>query len=138
MLLLLKSSDRVAAETHKRLTTEVPFTLALNRWANLYPSMEFRAFVRENQVVAICQRDTKSKFEHLNYEREQILDDVVGFFDRHVAGRPLAPGLKARCVGARSTFPSLVSRKIREGALCDGFVHRPEPARVAARPGPVC
>lgn len=34
-----------------------PFTLIVRKWANLTPSMEFRCFIYQNQLVSICQRD---------------------------------------------------------------------------------
>lgn len=75
--MLLKASDRVLFDvecmlqgTGRDKNRPECVTLVLRKWANLSPSMEFRAFVRDNVVVGICQRDCTAFYDFLLRESE--------------------------------------------------------------------
>jgi D123 len=61
--LLLKSSDFISHDLHHAYDNCLPplppkeYELVLKEWYDLVPSMEFRAFVRDRNLIAISQRD---------------------------------------------------------------------------------
>ncbi|GKY98643.1 hypothetical protein MPSEU_000821000 [Mayamaea pseudoterrestris] len=61
--------------------------LALRKWCNLYPSHEFRCFVKENELVAVCQRHDSQHFPHLQRDAYMIRSLIVEFFDEIVCGK---------------------------------------------------
>lgn len=83
ILLVLKSSDRIQDQltdpysqcTSRSLPASIPTTyyLILRQWSNLHPSQEFRIFIRNNQLLAACQRDP-NLYPHL--QNESVLDDI--------------------------------------------------------------
>ena len=87
--LLLKASDRVMFDLEKMFeeceSTEppsFPYTLVIRKWANLLPSMEFRLFIFQKQLVGICQRkcDTYYSFLSIEQEQERLLELMVQFY----------------------------------------------------------
>lgn len=105
--LLLKSSDFVthdlehafdgcegvtAKETNRHEGVEengtpsaedVSYTLVLRKWIEMNPSVEFRCFVRERMLLAICQRDL-NHFEFLASMVDQLRSLIRNFFDNHL------------------------------------------------------
>jgi hypothetical protein len=102
--LLLKASDFCSYDLHHALHDVVsaatndaddytrcgddvcpaaPFTLqlALRKWCNLYPSQEFRCFVRDQQLIAICQRQSSQHYPHIVRELDLYKSLVVEFYD---------------------------------------------------------
>jgi len=61
----------------------IPYVLALRKWVQLNPSVEFRCFVRRRQLVGICQRDL-NHFDFLFKMREDLRDLIQEFFDKKV------------------------------------------------------
>jgi hypothetical protein len=61
--------------------------LVLRKWCNLNPSMEFRCFVRQNELIAISQRDHTQHYVHLIQDRARIQDLLVDFFEDIVRNR---------------------------------------------------
>lgn len=56
--------------------------IAVRKWYHLKPGREFRCFVRNNTLVAVCQRDLSMKFEHLlGASMEKIIDRIKAFYD---------------------------------------------------------
>ena len=112
MLLLLKSSDRVAHDLcdARRLCSEAPpedehkWVLVLRKWSNLRPSGEFRCFRCGGQLLAACQRDRYSHYPFLAEEREQLLQVC----------RPAA--------APRPTCPAHGRRMVAVGTLHTGHV----------------
>jgi len=88
--LLLKSSDFVTHDlAHAFDDTvdqgseggqEIPYHLALRKWITLNPSVEFRCFVRDRRLIALCQRDL-NHFDFLFNMQDKLRDAVQGFFD---------------------------------------------------------
>jgi hypothetical protein len=71
------TSDETATDCHGA----IPLQLVLRKWCNLYPSQEFRCFVREQELVAVSQRQHSQHFEHLVRDQYLIRSLVVEFFD---------------------------------------------------------
>lgn len=55
--------------------------LVLRKWCNLYPSQEFRCFVRNRELIAISQRHHSQHWPHLSEHREQIQSLITDFFE---------------------------------------------------------
>ena len=95
--LLLKSSDfcthDVLYESLKECTNyqpEIPtppLQLVLRKWCNLNPSMEFRCFVRNHELVGISQRQHSVHYPHLNEDRDRLFDLIHDFFEDYVVRR---------------------------------------------------
>ncbi|KAF1967403.1 D123-domain-containing protein [Bimuria novae-zelandiae CBS 107.79] len=90
--LLLKSSDFVThdlqhafddtadGETNMSEEISTPYHLVLRKWIVLNPSVEFRCFVRDRKLIAICQRDL-NHFEFLFKMEDKLRQSIQEFFD---------------------------------------------------------
>jgi hypothetical protein len=88
--LLLKSSDFVTHDVAHAFddtvdqssanAEEIPYHLVLRKWITLNPSVEFRCFVRDRRLIALCQRDL-NHFEFLFKMQDKLRDAVQDFFD---------------------------------------------------------
>mmetsp|Transcript_12305 Transcript_12305/g.20028 ORF Transcript_12305/g.20028 Transcript_12305/m.20028 type:complete len:266 (+) Transcript_12305:59-856(+) len=98
--LMLKASDKISAMAETLLAsggdTPAP-SLALVKWANLYPSMEFRCFVKNKKLVGLCQRNCSTHFEFLAGEMAWVEDVVVEVFHSAVRDAFPLPSCKNQC-----------------------------------------
>lgn len=89
--LLLKSSDFVTHDLqHAFDDTEdgdsnaegsnIAYHLVLRKWIVLNPSVEFRCFVRDRKLIAICQRDL-NHFDFLFKMEDKLRQTIQDFFD---------------------------------------------------------
>jgi hypothetical protein len=88
--LLLKSSDFIThdlahafddtADQHHTPAPEIQYHLVLRKWINLNPSVEFRCFVRDRRLVALCQRDL-NHFDFLFDMQDRLRQQIQDFFD---------------------------------------------------------
>jgi hypothetical protein len=88
--LLLKSSDFIihdlahafddTADQSPTPDPEIAYHLVLRKWINLNPSVEFRCFVRDRQLIALCQRDL-NHFDFLFNMQDKLRQRVQDFFD---------------------------------------------------------
>lgn len=89
--LLLKSSDFITHDLqHAFDDTEdvpegeenptIPYHLVLRKWIMLNPSVEFRCFVRNRKLIALCQRDL-NHFDFLFNMKDRLLDRIREFFE---------------------------------------------------------
>ncbi|KAF1844743.1 D123-domain-containing protein [Cucurbitaria berberidis CBS 394.84] len=88
--LLLKSSDFITHDlahafddTANQSATpdpEISYHLVLRKWITLNPSVEFRCFVRNRRLIALCQRDL-NHFDFLFNMQDKLLRTVQEFFD---------------------------------------------------------
>jgi hypothetical protein len=87
--LLLKSSDFIThdlqhafddTEDSEEPAPKIPYTLVLRKWLTLNPSVEFRCFVRNRKLIAMCQRDL-NHFEFLFNMQDKLRQAVQEFFD---------------------------------------------------------
>ncbi|KAF1961138.1 D123-domain-containing protein [Byssothecium circinans] len=89
--LLLKSSDFVTHDLQHAYddtidnetpgaNPDVPYHLVLRKWITLNPSVEFRCFVRNRKLIAICQRDL-NHFDFLFKMQDKLGQAIQEFFD---------------------------------------------------------
>lgn len=83
ILLLLKSSDFVNHD----LSQNEPVVLALRKWYELIPSMEFRCFVRNGKLIAISQRDHVNFYEFLVHEKQDLEIIILEFFTSRIQSK---------------------------------------------------
>ncbi|KAM9966364.1 hypothetical protein ACTFIR_006575 [Dictyostelium discoideum] len=89
--LLLKSSDFINHDLMQFSINQddkddslTPYVLVLRKWQNLQPSMEFRCFVKDNQLLGISQRDTSTYFKFLKDKKQKIQDAIVKFYNESI------------------------------------------------------
>ncbi len=95
--LLLKSSDFIAFDLHQATTevvdpsfssSDVKYQLVLRKWSNLYPSQEFRVFVRQRQIRAISQRQATQYYPHVFERLDHYQQLIEQFWDIHKERAP--------------------------------------------------
>mmetsp|Transcript_18316 Transcript_18316/g.42192 ORF Transcript_18316/g.42192 Transcript_18316/m.42192 type:complete len:410 (+) Transcript_18316:55-1284(+) len=64
-----------------------PLQLVLRKWCNLNPSMEFRCFVRDHELLGISQRQHSVHFPHLNDDKDKLYELIYEFFEDYVRHR---------------------------------------------------
>lgn len=90
--MLLKSSDFIShdlnevfsecedKEESKQKIDSFEYKLIMREWVNINPNMEFRCFVKKNQLIGISQRDCRSFYQILLDNKDEILNRIVNFF----------------------------------------------------------
>ncbi|OUM52679.1 hypothetical protein BVG19_g1888 [[Candida] boidinii] len=93
--LLLKSSDYISHDMYHAFDTaidnkketddekpedDVEYELVLREWHDINPSMEFRCFVKDRELIAISQRDL-NYYEFLADITDQLTDLIDRFFE---------------------------------------------------------
>ncbi|KAI9249582.1 D123-domain-containing protein [Helicostylum pulchrum] len=88
--LLLKSSDFInhdlnhayknCADRDMMEDKKIEYNLVLRKWYDLQPSMEFRCFVKNQEIVGISQRDL-NYYPFLNDIRQDIEQTIFEFFE---------------------------------------------------------
>eukprot|EP01031_Cornospumella_fuschlensis_P040993 gene40993-50003_t len=97
VFLLIKSSDRVLFDVEKMYdlvhepTKRRPdvLHLVIRKWANLHPSMEFRAFVYNRELVGVCQRNCHTFFPFLPAEADAYARQISDFFHNEIREKSL-------------------------------------------------
>ena len=64
-------------------STNIPYHLVLRKFVLVNPSVEFRCFVRERKLIAICQRDS-NHYAFLFDLKDMLRDVIVEFFRSHL------------------------------------------------------
>lgn len=72
--------------TEKSITRPETFHLVLRKWYDLLPSMEFRCFVRDNELIGISQRDYVTYYDFLHDIKDELEDIILDFFEDHIQG----------------------------------------------------
>lgn len=93
IVLLLRASDSLvndlchAFDSCEDKTADRParFYLALRKWYDLRPEMEFRGFVRRGLLVGVSQREVTGFYPSLLEEREELESSIFGFFKDHIS-----------------------------------------------------
>ncbi len=96
LFLLLKSSDFIRhdlvmpfqdCEDSKDAPEDFKHVLVLRQWNEINPSHEFRCFVSQNQLVAVCQRDATAFYSHIGSEKQNILTDIRSFYEEQIRSK---------------------------------------------------
>ncbi|XP_062522178.1 cell division cycle protein 123 homolog [Corticium candelabrum] len=95
--LLLKSSNRVAHDLSKAFRSctdydqcdEPPggFQLVLRQWVDIIPGMEFRCFVKDSMLIAVCQRDYTTFYNHLVLHQDELMIEIEEYYRRHILSK---------------------------------------------------
>ncbi|KAH6684561.1 D123-domain-containing protein [Halenospora varia] len=93
--LLLKSSDFITHDLEHAFDDcaaddslqpgDIRYVLVLRKWFKANPSCEFRCFVKQRRLIAICQRDL-NHFDFLFPMKEHIRDTIEEYFNRTLKG----------------------------------------------------
>ncbi|KAI8142590.1 D123-domain-containing protein [Fennellomyces sp. T-0311] len=90
VFLLLKSSDFVNHDLNhafehceQQEEGNVDHYLVLRKWQDLQPSMEFRVFVKNKEIIGISQRDL-TFYSFMEGMKDEIEDIIYDFFEDHV------------------------------------------------------
>ena len=62
---------------------EIPYHLVLRKYVNVNPSLEFRCFVRNRRLIALCQRDT-AYYAFLHDMQNDLRNQIQDLFDLHL------------------------------------------------------
>jgi hypothetical protein len=87
----LKSSDFISHDLNEPFNDctdccsnesnlNVKYNLIVREWININPCMEFRCFVRLNQLIAISQRDCRTFFQVLLNSKSEIQKRIESFY----------------------------------------------------------
>ncbi|KAJ3282693.1 hypothetical protein HK104_010770 [Borealophlyctis nickersoniae] len=63
------------------------FELVLRKWYDMLPSMEFRCFVTDGQLLAISQRDHANYYDFLPALAEDIRSRITNFYNEKIRGK---------------------------------------------------
>jgi len=87
IIILLKSSDFIAhdltqcyAECIGTPAHATHYNLVLKEYVSVNPAMEYRVFVRGNNIVGISQRDVYTYYPFLANEADNAKQRIVAFF----------------------------------------------------------
>lgn len=75
-----KDEDGPSQEKHEP-------TLVLRQWKDMATSMEFRCFVHSDRLRCLCQRDYTNFYPNLLGSKDEILDDILAFFNEKIKGK---------------------------------------------------
>ena len=90
VFLLLKSSDFInhdlnhayekCIDAEEKQEEKIQFDLVLRKWYDLQPSMEFRCFVKNREIIGITQRDV-NYYSFLKESEGDIEQSIYQFFE---------------------------------------------------------
>lgn len=84
VVLFCSKSFEHCSDNEQASIENIKYELVCRKWININPSMEFRCFIAKNIIIGICQRDVRSYYEHLKKEKEDIIMDILDFFNRKI------------------------------------------------------
>jgi len=92
LYLLLKSSDIIAEELSNPFghcedsqeSGDVKFDLVLRKWMEIYPGMEFRCFVKNQELLGISQRDISGYYPFIKENQDDIVTDILTFYENKI------------------------------------------------------
>lgn len=77
--MMLKASEKVGSALR-----DTGNYLVIRKWANLFPSMEFRCFIKDFGIVGICQKDVSTFYSFLQGEVYRIHEIIANFYDLNI------------------------------------------------------
>ena len=76
ILLILKSSYLTSADLEKAENLHLPIRLNLSKFHKLRESMIFRAFIKERNLIAACQKETSAFYDFLSGLSSKITEKI--------------------------------------------------------------
>ena len=89
VLLLLKSSCLLTSDLEFASQLNLQPMLNLSKYHKLKEGMIFRAFVKQKQLIAACQKDISAYYEYLSDLKPIISDKIKAIFEDIVEKCPL-------------------------------------------------
>ncbi|ESN97883.1 hypothetical protein HELRODRAFT_85046 [Helobdella robusta] len=94
VLLLLKSSNQITHDIDYALgdgaapeKSTINHVLALRKWVNVNPCLEFRCFVRNNCLIAISQRNVQQFFPEIIEKSHKIKSLIIDFINSEIKNK---------------------------------------------------
>lgn len=96
VFLLLKSSSFVTHDLTSpfkdcddpgEADAPVDYCLVLRKWMDINPAFEFRGFVKNKELVGICQRDVSQSYSCIGGDRLNIRSDIISFWRENIENR---------------------------------------------------
>ena len=88
--LILRQRSELLYQTcfiHLNMTQFIICCLIYRNWLDVNPGSEFRCFVKEEELIAICQRDNSNYYDHIAIQQESIKQDIISFFREHIKNK---------------------------------------------------
>ncbi|KAF3925612.1 hypothetical protein ABW21_db0206038 [Orbilia brochopaga] len=63
--------------------SDIAYALVLRKWVDVIPSVEFRCFVKDRELVGITQRDM-NHYKFLEEGQDEFMDLIEPFFEKHL------------------------------------------------------
>ncbi|CAM9440982.1 unnamed protein product, partial [Ectocarpus fasciculatus] len=86
--MLLKASERVGESLQ-----DSDNYLVIRKWANMFPSMEFRCFISGSNMIGICQKDVSTFYPFLSGDCLRIQDVILDFFEESIKEKLPTPSI---------------------------------------------
>ncbi|XP_069950951.1 translation initiation factor eIF2 assembly protein [Cherax quadricarinatus] len=67
--------------------TNIDYCLVLRGWMEINPAHEFRCFVRNKELVGICQRDISQSYCCIGSDQANIRSDIISFWQENIENR---------------------------------------------------
>lgn len=61
--------------------------MVLRKYANLVPGMEFRCFVRNNELIAVSQRDYKQHYDFIYKDKDNLAEEIFQFVNEKILSK---------------------------------------------------
>jgi hypothetical protein len=93
VFLLLKASDFISHDLNYPYENALDLSiscsvdqyfLVLRKWCSLFPSMEFRVFVKNKRIIGICQRDIYSFYDFLQDLKKDFQTRIIDFYGKEI------------------------------------------------------
>ena len=79
-----EEENLITTTTKSKEEEDSTLYLVLRKWGNLYPSQEFRCFVKQNKLIMTTQRDPTKCYPFLVNQKNKYKPLVETFFDEYI------------------------------------------------------
>eukprot|EP01080_Neovahlkampfia_damariscottae_P008499 gene8499-323_t len=87
VLLLLKSSDLIYSDLKQMKDSKIKPVLVLRKYYDLNSDMEFRLFIKNNDLICISQRNCLTFYKHLIEKKDEIENKIKQFFKDEIKNK---------------------------------------------------
>lgn len=67
--------------------TTVKYCVVLRRWMEINPAQEFRCYIKEKELIGMCQRDVSQSYSSIGIDHDNIRDDIINFWHENIENR---------------------------------------------------